>query len=125
MCASSRPCFSSSRSSRSSMSSWSLVRHSMPVRPDVPTTSAPSAKCDVVVPVRNRLELTERCLEHLRAQSAPHDVIVVDNGSSDSTCETLRRRYPEVRVVELGANRGFPAACNHGAATGTHDVVVL
>jgi GT2 family glycosyltransferase len=48
-------------------------------------------------------------------------VLVVDNGSSDGSVETARRR-PQVQVVAIGENRGFAAANNAGirASTGEH-----
>jgi N-acetylglucosaminyl-diphospho-decaprenol L-rhamnosyltransferase len=84
-----------------------------------------SPSIDVVVPVYNRWELTERCLEHLRMQTLPHTVIVCDNGSSDGTPEHLRVSFPQIRLLELGANLGFSAACNRGVRTGIGEVVVL
>src|SRR6185369_17441840 len=33
--------------------------------------------------------------------------------------------FPEARVVELGANLGFPVACNRGASAGSGEVIVL
>src|SRR5919197_845124 len=80
---------------------------------------------DVVVPVHNRWELTKSCLEHLRAQTVPHTVIVVDNGSRDRTPERLREAFPAVRLLELGDNLGFPVACNRGAGAGSGEIVVL
>jgi GT2 family glycosyltransferase len=61
------------------------------------------------------------CLESLRAQTSPAaQVIVVDNGSTDGSAEMVRRRFPEVHLLEPGANLGFAQACNLGieAATG-------
>jgi len=83
------------------------------------------ALIDVVVPVHDRWDLTESCLVHLGGQSLPHNVIVCDNGSTDGTPERVRAAFPEVRVVELGANLGFPAACNRGVGAGSGDFVVL
>ncbi len=80
---------------------------------------------DVVVPVFNRWELTESCLNGLKQQTHPHTVYVVDNGSADGTPERLREQFPEAHVVALAQNRGFSAACNRGAREGTGDVVVL
>jgi N-acetylglucosaminyl-diphospho-decaprenol L-rhamnosyltransferase len=80
---------------------------------------------DVVVPAHNGWELTKTCLEHLRAQTLPHHVIVADNGSTDGTPERVRQAFPGVQVIEFGANLGFPMACNRGVAAGTADVVVL
>jgi N-acetylglucosaminyl-diphospho-decaprenol L-rhamnosyltransferase len=80
---------------------------------------------DVIVPVHNRWDLTERCLTHLRAQTVPHTVIVCDNGSTDGTPGRLRAVFPEARVVELGANLGFPKACNRGVRAGNGETIVL
>lgn len=80
---------------------------------------------DVVIPVYNGWELTESCLEHLRVQTVPHTVIVCDNGSTDGTPERVRVSFPDTRLIELGANVGFPAACNRGAHAGRGDVVIL
>jgi GT2 family glycosyltransferase len=43
------------------------------------------------------------------------EVIVVDNASPDETPAAVRAALPEARLVETGANLGFPAACNLGA----------
>jgi N-acetylglucosaminyl-diphospho-decaprenol L-rhamnosyltransferase len=80
---------------------------------------------DVVIPVHNRWELTKSCLEHLRAQTQPHTVTICDNGSTDATVDQLRTSSPDVRVLELGANLGFSAACNRGVRAGDAEVVVL
>ncbi|MGH3084743.1 MAG: glycosyltransferase family 2 protein [Gaiellaceae bacterium] len=80
---------------------------------------------DVVVPVHNRWELTQGCLEHLRRQTLPHTAIVCDNGSTDGTPDRLRVSFPEVRAVELRANLGFSVACNLGVHAGQGEIVVL
>jgi len=80
---------------------------------------------DVVIPVHNRRALTERCLELLREQTIPHTVIVCDNGSTDDTVQHLGSAFPDVRLIALGENVGFPAACNRGVAAGDGEIVVL
>lgn len=45
----------------------------------------------------------------------PGEVIVVDNGSSDGSQAFLSKRYPQVRLLENGINRGFAQPCNLGA----------
>jgi GT2 family glycosyltransferase len=57
-----------------------------------------------------------RCLARLREQGfRDFEVIVVDNGSSDGSPETLERDHPEVRLLREERNLGFAAACNRGA----------
>src|SRR5207253_4772308 len=59
-------------------------------------------------------DLLSRCLESLRehAPRRPMHVVVVDNGSTDGTPELVRARFPEVELVEAGANLGFARATN-------------
>jgi N-acetylglucosaminyl-diphospho-decaprenol L-rhamnosyltransferase len=80
---------------------------------------------DVVIPARDHFELTESCLRHLAAQTVAHQVIVVDDGSTDPTSARLPERWPAVRVERLDPARGFAVACNRGVAAGSGEVVVL
>jgi GT2 family glycosyltransferase len=79
----------------------------------------------VVIPNWNGRELLPICLDSLRRQSMPADVIVVDDGSTDGSAGLVRERYPEVRLIELGENRGFAAAVNAGIRASRSDCVAL
>ena len=69
---------------------------------------------------------TIRCLEALTGQTRPPDhIVVVDNGSLDGGPERIRDRFTEVEVIELGENRGLPAARNIGLAAVRSDLVLL
>jgi hypothetical protein len=53
-------------------------------------------------------------------------VVVVDNGSTDGSCEWLAEHYPQVEVIRLPNNAGFAAANNVGiTATASRYVVTL
>ncbi|MGN6189376.1 MAG: glycosyltransferase family 2 protein [Conexibacter sp.] len=80
---------------------------------------------DVVVPIYGGKAMTLRCLATLAAQTVAHRAVVVDNASPDDSVAALRASELPVEVLELGANRGYAAACNAGVAVGTADVVVL
>lgn len=84
-----------------------------------------TAQIDVVIPIFGGWPLTRSCLEHLRLQSAPHNVFVVDNRSPDDSGKLIRADFPEVRIVEMGENTGFAMACNAGIAAGSAPIVVL
>jgi GT2 family glycosyltransferase len=47
------------------------------------------------------------CLLSLRAQTLDHDVLVVDNASTDGTAELLAKEFPEARVLVNPVNTGF------------------
>jgi GT2 family glycosyltransferase len=69
----------------------------------------------IIVVSFNAREDLHRCLESLTASppALPHEVIVVDNGSSDGSQDVVRR-YPKVRLIEARENLGFAAANNRG-----------
>ena len=66
-----------------------------------------------------------RALSSLRNQTVECPVVVVDNGSADDSVELVRSSYPEVLLVELGANLGFGAALNRAVAAHPADALVL
>jgi N-acetylglucosaminyl-diphospho-decaprenol L-rhamnosyltransferase len=84
-------------------------------------------RADVVIVTWQARELTLRCLEHLAAPAAAggHQLIVVDNASSDGTVAAVREQHPGARVIEMPGNVGFGRAANAGAAAGDGDAVVL
>ena len=53
----------------------------------------------VVIAVHNRNQLTAKCLACLRAQTEPHRVVVVDDGSTDGTAALIARDFPDVTVL--------------------------
>lgn len=70
----------------------------------------------------------ETCLEALAAQhdpGVPWEVLVLDNGSTDGTAEWLRRRHPEVRLVESRHNLGFCAGNQRLVERAEGDAVAL
>jgi len=75
----------------------------------------------IVTVTYNSRQLIRRCLEsvHAGAEGITHEVIIVDNASSDRTVETVRSEYPNASIVSNGANEGFAFACNQGAAAGS------
>jgi GT2 family glycosyltransferase len=52
------------------------------------------------------------------------NVVVVDNASSDNSCEEVRKR-PAVRLIANTSNRGFAAACNQGISMIAEPAVLL
>jgi GT2 family glycosyltransferase len=68
----------------------------------------------------------ERCLDSLRAAppATPHDIVVVDNASTDGSADLARRRA-DVRVIDAGANLGFSRANNIGIRASAGDLILL
>lgn len=79
----------------------------------------------VIVVTWQGVHLLPACLESLRRQTVPHSVTVVDNGSTDGTEELLADRFPEVRVVQTGANLGFAGGVQAGLDAAVTPYVAL
>jgi GT2 family glycosyltransferase len=60
----------------------------------------------------NGREDTLELLSGLRLE--PAQILLVDNGSTDGTIAAVRHSYPEVRTLQLGANRGYAGGNNAG-----------
>jgi GT2 family glycosyltransferase len=69
----------------------------------------------VIVLNWNGLSDTLECLTSLASLDYPaHEVVVVDNGSTDDSVETIRARFPQVTLIQNGANLGFAEGNNVG-----------
>lgn len=66
----------------------------------------------------NQQAYTQLCLASIaRHTPEPHELILVDNGSTDGTREyftELARRHPHVTAILNDTNLGFAAGCNQG-----------
>lgn len=55
-----------------------------------------------------------KCLDSLLSSDLSTEIIVVDNASTDETCQVIKDRYPSVILIENRENKGFGAANNQG-----------
>jgi N-acetylglucosaminyl-diphospho-decaprenol L-rhamnosyltransferase len=79
----------------------------------------------VVVPTHTRAEQLKRLLSSLAAQSAEHQVIVVDNDSPHAAASEVCRGFSNVEAIRAEENLGFSRAVNLGAARADGDAIVL
>ncbi|MBW8371330.1 MAG: glycosyltransferase family 2 protein [Thiobacillus sp.] len=79
------------------------------------------SRFSVVIPAFNAAATLARAIESVQAQSWPvHEIIVVDDGSTDATAEVARRFAGAVRLIRQ-TNSGVSVARNAGAAAATGD----
>src|SRR5262245_23647842 len=81
----------------------------------------------VVIVALNGRDMTLECLGTIKdaAGTLDHDILVVDNGSSDGTADAIEARFPAVRVVRNPENRGYGPAANQGMRDATGRILAL
>lgn len=69
-----------------------------------------------VVVTYNRLPLLQKCIEHLRGQTIPCDILVVNNASTDGTTSWLaaEQAADHLLTYDTGKNLGGAAGFNYG-----------
>lgn len=53
------------------------------------------------------------------------EIIVVDNNSSDDSCEMMKSRFPNVKLIQNNLNVGFPKGNNIGVAQAKGDYICI
>jgi GT2 family glycosyltransferase/Flp pilus assembly protein TadD len=85
---------------------------------------AMGVQVSIVIPTHNRLDLTRQCVASIRQHTeTPHEIIIVDNGSTDGTPAWAREEG--LRVISHTQNHGVPAACNRGILASLGEYVLL
>ena len=53
------------------------------------------------------------------------EIIVVDNNSSDDSCEMMKNRFPNIKLIENKENLGFPKGNNIGVAEAKGEYICI
>ena len=80
----------------------------------------------IIVTYNSRGDI-DACLKSIAGHTKPFPttITVVDNASPDGTGDYVRAKWPEVAVIDAGANLGYARANNLGIRATTSDYVLL
>ena len=67
-----------------------------------------------IIVTYNGIKWIEKCLNSLKNSNYPLKVIIIDNHSTDNTCEIIETKFPEFKLVKSEENLGFGKANNIG-----------
>lgn len=87
-------------------------------------------KISVVIPNFNGRSLLKKNLPKILKYSGVHELIVVDDASTDESIEELRTqnlklRTNKIKVIKNRKNLGFSSTVNRGVTEAAHELVVL
>ncbi|MBN2053852.1 glycosyltransferase family 2 protein [bacterium] len=82
-------------------------------------------KLSVVIPVLNERATIGDIIQRVRAVPAVHEIVVVDDGSTDGTTEVLAGLGDSITVLRHERNRGKGAAIRTGLEAVTGDMVII
>jgi GT2 family glycosyltransferase len=89
----------------------------------------PTRLVSIIILALNQLKHTRACLESIAAHTpSPHEVIVVDNGSTDDTPAFLKSwqaEHANCTVICNESNRGFAAGNNQALAVARGEYILL
>lgn len=98
-------------------------------RPAPMASRIDATRCSIVIVSWEGRDLLSESLPALlkavKFQGGNHEIIVVDNGSTDGTEEYLKDHYPQVRVIRNPVNEYFAGGNNLGVAAAKNDILVL
>src|SRR5438132_2920007 len=64
-------------------------------------------------------------IEAVKHSGGNHEILVVDNGSTDGSVEFIREKFPQIEILPLDRNYGFGAGNNRGAEHARTEVIVF
>jgi N-acetylglucosaminyl-diphospho-decaprenol L-rhamnosyltransferase len=81
----------------------------------------------IVIVSFNAKDDLHRCLASLGAAppACSHEILVIDNASSDGSPDMVLERHPGVRLIARSENVGFARANNEGIRRSSSDLVLL
>jgi len=80
----------------------------------------------VIIVNWNTRDILRDCLASIATETkVPHEVIVIDNASTDGSADMVAAEFPDIRVIANTDNKGFAGANNQGLAAARGAKVLL
>lgn len=83
----------------------------------------------IIIASFNTKEILRNCLNSVktsvRSGGFTHEIIVVDNASTDGSQEMVGREFPEIKLIISEKNEGFAKANNKGIKNSTGNYILL
>jgi GT2 family glycosyltransferase len=85
-----------------------------------------ATEVSILVVSYNTREMTLECLRSVVCETrARHEIIVVDNASTDGSADAIAAEFPDIRLIALEENLGFGRANNRAGEEARGEYVLL
>ena len=95
----------------------------------IATSNGEKGLVSIVILTFNQLRYTKECIRSIQKYtSEKHEIIFVDNGSTDGTVKWLRsqsKKYSNYKLILNDTNNGFSKGCNQGIRASTGEYILL
>lgn len=93
----------------------------------VPDTPRHGALVSIIIPSRDRADLLADCVASIDDSGQPHEILIVDNGSTEPETFALYERLAArgVRILPWPHPFNFADLCNHGAEQARGDTLLF
>jgi glycosyltransferase involved in cell wall biosynthesis len=81
-------------------------------------------RATVVITTKDRKEELREALRLVLAQTEPVEVLVIDDGSQDGSCEMVRSEFPQVRVERSESSLGLIAQRTRAASLASAPILI-
>jgi GT2 family glycosyltransferase/radical SAM superfamily enzyme YgiQ (UPF0313 family)/Tfp pilus assembly protein PilF/cyclopropane fatty-acyl-phospholipid synthase-like methyltransferase len=83
----------------------------------------------IIILTLNQIDYTKECIASIRKYTPePHEIIFVDNGSTDDTVKWLRKlvhKNSNYKLIQNKKNLGFSKGCNQGIEASSGEYILL
>lgn len=79
----------------------------------------------IIIVTYNHKKYLKSCIESIQNQDYPHEIILIDNCSTDGTVEFVKENFPLIRFIESNKNLGYGAGNNLGTKYAKGDYIVI
>lgn len=81
----------------------------------------------IIIVSYNTKDQTRNCIQSIlnKTEGISYEIIVVDNASTDGSCEMIRSDFPQVKLIANLHNKGFGAANNQAIKLAQGDYLFL
>jgi glycosyltransferase involved in cell wall biosynthesis len=82
-------------------------------------------KCSCIIPFYNEGERILNVVKSIQGIQNIHEIICVDDGSSDDSYKMIKEKYPNIRLIKNKKNEGKSDAIMRGLLTSIGDIIFM